>query len=328
MQSNILVTGGAGYIGSHVAKALASNGHLPIVYDNLSHGHREAVRWGPLIVAELEDRAALRAALADHKIAAVIHLAGHIEVGESVRDPAKYFRNNFSAALGLLEEMDAAGIKPVVFSSTAAVYGIPDSVPIPESHPLRPINPYGESKLMVERALDWIGRARGTRWTALRYFNAAGADPGGEIGENHEPESHLIPIACQAALGARPPLDIYGNDYPTPDGTAVRDYIHVSDLAQAHVLALGRLLANGDSGPMNLGTGTGHSVSAVIRAVEAVSKRKVPARMAPRRPGDPPSLVADPSSAKRLLSWAPQHTDLLDIVTSAWNWHVRLHGQS
>ncbi len=328
MKHSILVTGGAGYIGSHVAKALAAGGFVPVVYDNLGHGHREAVKWGPLIVADLEDRAALRAAIAEHRIGAVIHLAGYLQVGESVRDPAKYFRNNFSAALGLIEEMDAAKVPAIVFSSTAAVYGMPDTVPIVESQKLQPINPYGESKLMVERALDWIGRARGLRWMALRYFNAAGADPDGEIGEDHAEESHLIPLACHAALGRRPALDVYGNDYPTPDGTAVRDYIHVSDLATAHVRALEHLLEGGESGALNLGTGMGHSVAAVIRAVEVASGRKVPANMAPRRAGDPPSLVADPSAARRLLDWSPQYPDLAEIVETAWRWHVKRHGNA
>ena len=211
-------------------------------------------------------------------------------------------------------------------SSTAAVYGTPKTVPIPEDAPLAPINPYGESKLMVERALDWMGRARGLGWMALRYFNAAGADPDGEIGEDHAPESHLIPLACHAVLGRRPPLEIYGNDYPTPDGTAIRDYIHVGDLAAAHVRALEHLLMGGESRALNLGTGIGHSVAAVIRAVEAASGRKVPARMSPRRPGDSQALVADPSAAKRVLGWAPSRPGLDEIVGSAWRWHVKRHG--
>jgi UDP-arabinose 4-epimerase len=326
VKQSILVTGGAGYIGSHVAKALAAGGYLPVVYDNLGHGHREAVKWGPLIVADLEERAALRAAIGEHQIKAVIHLAGFISVGESVRDPAKYFHNNFAAALGLIEEMDAAKVPAVVFSSTAAVYGMPERVPIVEEQALKPINPYGESKLMVERVLDWMGQSRGLRWMALRYFNAAGADHDGETGEDHGPETHLIPLACHAALGHGTALDIYGNDYPTPDGTAIRDYIHVSDLAAAHVRALEHLLKGGESRALNLGTGSGHSVAAVILAVEAASGRKVPANMAPRRAGDPPALVADPSAARRLLGWQPQHTDLADIVTSAWRWHVKRHG--
>ncbi len=326
MSRHILVTGGAGYIGAHVCKALAAAGHVPVAYDNLGHGHREAVKWGPLIEADLADRAALARALARHSIAAVIHLAAFIEVGESVREPGKYFRNNFVHALGLFETMLDAGVKAIVVSSTASVYGVPERTPLTEDHPTRPINPYGESKLMVERALDWFGRAQGLNWLALRYFNAAGADPDGEIGEDHEPESHLIPIACQAALGRRAPFEIYGTDYPTPDGTAIRDYVHVADLAAAHLAALDDLLAGGASGAFNLGTGVGHSVASVIQAVEAAAGRSVPVRHAARRPGDSAVLVADPSAARRRLGWTPRIPGIEAIVASAWRWHVKRHG--
>jgi UDP-arabinose 4-epimerase len=263
LSRNVLVTGGAGYIGSHVAKALARAGYVPVTLDNLGNGHREAVRWGPLVQADLADLSALERTMKAHAIKAVIHLAGFIEVGESVREPARFYRNNFTNALALLEVMRAAAIDIFVFSSTAAVYGMPQRVPMTEDHPTNPVSPYGESKLMVEWALRALHRAHGQRWMALRYFNASGADRDGEIGENHEPESHLIPRACLAALGRLPPLQIFGNDYPTPDGTAVRDYIHVEDLAAAHVRALEHLLAGGECRALNLGTGTGHSVAAV-----------------------------------------------------------------
>jgi UDP-glucose-4-epimerase GalE len=317
------VTGGAGYIGSHVAKALARAGYVPVTFDNLGNGHREAVRWGPLVQADLADVSALERAIKAHAIEAVIHLAGFIEVGESVREPARFYRNNFANALAVLEAMRVAEVGVFVFSSTAAVYGVPQRVPMTEDHPTSPVNPYGESKLMVEWALRALHRAHGLRWMALRYFNASGADRDGEIGESHEPESHLIPRACLAALGRLPPLQIFGNDYPTPDGTAVRDYIHVEDLAAAHVRALEHLRAGGESLALNLGTGSGHSVAAVIRAVERVSGRKVPLEYAPRRAGDPPVLVADPSAAQRVLGWHAAIPDLDAIVASAWRWHAR-----
>lgn len=319
----MLVTGGAGYIGAHVAKALAHAGFRPVVLDNLGNGHREAVRWGPFVEAELADPAMLARVLKEHAIVAVIHLAGFIEVGESMRDPARFYRNNFVNALGLLDAMAKAAVEVIVFSSTAAVYGVPQRVPIAEDHPTAPVNPYGESKLMVEWALNALGRAHGLRWMALRYFNASGADRDGEIGERHEPESHLIPRACLAALGRVPPLQIFGNDYSTQDGTAIRDYIHVEDLAAAHVRALGHLLAGGESRALNLGTGKGHSVATVIRTVEEVAGRKVPSDYAPRRAGDPPVLVADPSAARALLGWEAKVRDLSAIVASAWRWHAR-----
>lgn len=326
LRGNILVTGGAGYIGSHVAKALAAAGFGAVTLDNLGSGRREAVRWGPLVEGDLSDAALLSRTMAEHSISAVIHLAGFIEVGESMRDPARFYRNNFTNALTLLEAMRSSAVNAIVFSSTAAVYGTPQQVPLTEDHPTRPVNPYGESKLMVEWALASLGRAHGLRWMALRYFNASGADRDGEIGEDHEPESHLIPRACLAALGRVPPLDIYGNDYPTPDGTAIRDYVHVEDLAAAHVRAVEHLLAGGESRALNLGVGRGHSVAEVIRAVEQAAGRKVPARFAPRRAGDPPLLVADPSAARAVLKWNAGITDLSAIVGSAWRWHARRGG--
>ncbi|HUK61285.1 MAG TPA: UDP-glucose 4-epimerase GalE [Stellaceae bacterium] len=323
MTTQILVTGGAGYIGSHAAKALARAGYEPVSYDNLGRGHRTAVRWGPLVEGDLADRALLVATLRRHKIAAVMHFAAFAYVGESVEQPALYFRNNVANSLSLLEAMDEAGVRHIVFSSTCATYGLPDQMPIAEDAPQRPVNPYGESKLMIERMLHWLGPARGLRHVALRYFNAAGADPAGEIGEDHDPETHLIPLVLMAALGRRAAIDIYGTDYPTPDGTAIRDYIHVQDLADAHVLALAHLLKGGDSVALNLGTGSGHSVRAVIEAAERVTGRAIARRETARRPGDPPILVADARKAKAVLGWTPQLSGLDDIIASAWAWHTR-----
>lgn len=318
----ILVTGGAGYIGSHTAKRLVEDGLDPVVLDDFRSGHRWAAQWGELVEGDVANRDLLNRVFAGKKPAAVIHFAGEIQVGESVRDPRKYFQANCVNTLALLDAMREAEVNTIVFSSSAAVYGAPEVVPIPEDHRLRPVSPYGESKLFVERVLDWYGRAYGLRWAALRYFNACGADPSGALGEAHHPETHLIPLAIAAALGTRPPLEIFGSDYPTPDGTAVRDYIHVSDLAQAHLLALRHLLDGGESCAMNLGTGQGHSVREVISAVNQVAgDKEVPVRDSPRRAGDPPSLVADPSLARRVLGWEPRHSTLEEIVASAWKWH-------
>ena len=323
MSQAVLVTGGAGYIGSHACKALAGAGFQPVVFDNLSRGHREAVRWGPLVEGDLADRQRLCAALIEHKVEAVMHFAAYAYVGESVTDPALYYRNNLGGTLSLLEAMREAGIGEIVFSSTCATYGIPDGVPIREDAPQRPVNPYGETKLAIERALHWYAAAYGLRSVSLRYFNAAGADPEGEIGEHHEPETHLVPLVLQAALGQRPHVEIYGTDYPTPDGTAIRDYVHVRDLAIAHLRALERLRGGGGSAAVNLGTGQGHSVREVIAAAELASGRKVPARAAPRRPGDPAALVADPSLAGEILGWHPQHSDLDTIIRTSLAWHTR-----
>ena len=323
MSQSILVTGGAGYIGSHACKVLAGAGYRPIVYDNLSRGHREAVRWGPLVEGSLADRTRLCAAFAEYRVAAVMHFAAYAYVGESVADPALYYRNNLAGTLSLLEVMRQAGVGEIVFSSTCAIYGTPASVPICESAPQRPVNPYGETKLAIERALHWYGEAYGLRSVALRYFNAAGADPEGEIGECHEPETHLVPSILQAALGQRPHIEIYGTDYPTPDGTAIRDYIHVHDLAIAHLRALERLRTGGASIAVNLGTGRGQSVREVIAAAEAISGRKVPAQAAPRRPGDPPALIADPRRAIEIFGWRAQHSDLETIIRTALAWHGR-----
>ena len=318
---NVLVTGGAGYIGSHTCKALAAAGYSPIALDSLVYGHRWAVRWGPLERVDLADRDAVERALRDHRVDAVIHFAAYAYVGESMTDPGKYFRNNVANTLNLLEAMRAASVRTIVFSSTCATYGVPDAVPIAEDHPQRPVNPYGESKLFIERALHWHGVADGLRWMALRYFNAAGADPDGEIGEDHDPETHLIPLAIETALGRRRELQVMGTDYPTPDGTAVRDYIHVTDLADAHVRALRHLAEDGTSGALNLGTGNGHSVREVVAMVERVSGRKVNTRNAPRRAGDPPALVAAPGRARELLGWEPRWSSLESIVRTAYRWH-------
>jgi UDP-arabinose 4-epimerase len=318
----ILITGGAGYVGSHTVKRLAEAGYEPVVLDNLRHGHRWAVRWGPLVEMDLGDRKGLRRVFEKYGIAAVIHLAAFAYVGESMREPAEYFRNNVVNTLNLLDAMRWGGVSRIVFSSTCATYGEPHEIPIPENHPQRPLNPYGESKLMVERLLEWYGRAYGLAWTVLRYFNAAGADPDGELGEVHDPETHLIPRAIAAAMGDLPALDVFGSDYDTPDGTAVRDYIHVTDLADAHLKALLRLNQGGCSTAFNLGTGCGHSVRAVISMVEQVGRRKVPANECPRRAGDPPMLVANPERACRELKWAPRLSSLQQIVETAWQWQL------
>jgi UDP-glucose-4-epimerase GalE len=323
MSNAILVTGGAGYIGSHACKALARAGYEPIAFDNLVYGHRDAVRWGPLVEGDLADRALVAATLRRFDVAAVMHFAAYAYVGESMIRPELYFRNNVVNSLDLIESMHDVGIRRIVFSSTCATYGIPATVPIRETMPQHPVNPYGESKLMIERALHWHGVAHGLGHVALRYFNAAGADPEGETGEHHEPETHLIPLVLDAALGRRTQVDIYGTDYATPDGTAIRDYIHVSDLAAAHVQALTYLERGGASTALNLATGQGHSVREVIAAAERITGRRIPRREVARRPGDPPCLVADATSAKRTLGWTPQLSDLDTIIATAWAWHRR-----
>jgi UDP-arabinose 4-epimerase len=322
MAQCILVTGGAGYVGSHACKALAGAGYTPIVYDNLSRGHREAVRWGPLIEGDLHDRGRLVETIRAHQVSAVMHFAAFAYVGESVSEPELYYRNNVVGTLSLLAAMHEGGVGEIVFSSTCATYGNPAEVPIRETTPQNPVNPYGETKLAIERALHWYG-GYGLRSVALRYFNAAGDDPDGEIGENHDPETHLIPLVVRAALGQAGPISIFGTDYPTPDGTAVRDYIHVADLADAHVRALGYLHNDGGSTALNLGTGRGHSVREVIAAVERIGGRKVPQREVARRPGDPPELVADPSLALAQLGWQPRHSDLDTIIGTGLAWETR-----
>ena len=320
---SILISGGAGYIGSHTAKSLSRSGFEPVVYDNLSTGHRWAVKWGPLVEADLSDEASLRRTLKEYKVKAVVHFAAYAYVGESVREPRRYFENNVANTLRLLHALLDAGVNDIVFSSSCAVYGVPQSLPISENHPKDPVNPYGDSKLFIERVLEWYGRAYGLHWAALRYFNAAGADDDGELGEVHDPEPHLVPRLIEAALGKLDSVEIFGTDYPTEDGTAVRDYVHVSDLAEAHVATLQHLLSGGESISANLGTGHGASVREVITAVERVSGTAIKTKLAPRRPGDPPILIADPSYAEKVLGWRPKLSSLDHIVDSAWNWHRR-----
>jgi UDP-glucose-4-epimerase GalE len=316
----VLVTGGAGYIGSHAAKALKRAGYRVIVYDNLVAGHRTAVKFGDLVEGDILDTDGLTEVLHRHQVFAVMHFAAFLDVGESVRDPSKYYRNNVAGAASVLSAMAAAAVKHFVFSSTCATYGEPIETPIAETHPQHPINSYGESKLAIERALPHFERAYGMSWVALRYFNAAGADPDGEIGEDHEPEIHVIPRAIEAATGGRR-LEVFGDDYPTPDGTCLRDYVHVSDLADAHLCALETIVETGKSGAYNLGTGRPHSVREVIDAVERVTGRAVSWALGPRRPGDPAVLYAAPHKAQAELHWTPRHADLEAIVRTAWNWH-------
>jgi UDP-glucose-4-epimerase GalE len=292
--TRVLVTGAAGYIGSHACKSLAHAGFEPVGLDNLSRGGRRDNPWGPLVVADIADRPRLDETLARYRPAAVLHFAAYAYVGESVTAPALYYRNNVAGSLTLLEALVAARIHAFVFSSTCATYGVPLAVPIAEDHPQAPINPYGASKLMIERMLADFEVAHGLQHVALRYFNAAGADPDGELGECHDPETHAIPLAVQAALGSGATFEIYGTDYPTPDGTAIRDYIHVTDLVEAHVKALRYLLEGGASVALNLGTGRGHSVREVLAAIARATGREIPTRLAPRRAGDPPELVANP----------------------------------
>jgi UDP-glucose-4-epimerase GalE len=321
----ILVTGGAGYIGSHAVRLFVERGHDVWIYDNLSTGHRAAVPGDRLLIGDLSEEARLDHALLAHRVEAVVHFAACALVGESVEKPALYYQNNLVNTLRLLDAMHRHKIGRIVFSSTCATYGVPQQVPITEDEPQKPINPYGNSKLAVERALADYSAAYGWGFAALRYFNAAGAHPDGTIGEDHDPETHLIPLVLQAILGVRPAITIFGTDYPTPDGTCIRDYIHVDDLAEAHLLAL-EALGPGKQLRCNLGTGRGYSVREVIRAAEEVTGKSVPVREGPRRPGDPPSLVAAAEKAQRELGWRPGYTDLRSIVETAWNWH-RAHSR-
>ncbi|HEX5269588.1 MAG TPA: UDP-glucose 4-epimerase GalE [Gemmataceae bacterium] len=324
----ILVTGGAGYIGSHAVRLFLSRGHDVWVYDSLVYGHRGAVPAERLIVADLAEEQRLDQALVLHRIEAVVHFAAFAFVGESVRDPAKYYRNNLVNTLTLMECMRRNGVKRMVFSSTCATYGVPQRVPITEDEKQAPINPYGQAKLGVERALADYAAAYGWGYAALRYFNAAGASPGGAIGEDHDPETHLIPLVLDVALGKRPHVEVFGTDYPTPDGTCIRDYIHVDDLAEAHLLALERL-QDGLGLCLNLGVGRGYSVREVIRTAEAVTGKSIAVKEGPRRPGDPPALVAAADRAREVLGWTPRYAELRPIVETAWNWqrtHPRGYG--
>jgi UDP-glucose-4-epimerase GalE len=314
----ILVTGGAGYIGSHTVRLLLEQGHEVTVVDNLSKGHRHNVPAGILYKLDIGDTAALAELMRQVRCQAVIHFAAFIAVGESMREPERYFSNNTGGSLSLLTAMVATGLKHIVFSSTAAVYGDPPSSPILETFPIQPVSPYGESKVMVETLLRWFDRIHGLTSVCLRYFNACGADPEGRLGEEHEPETHLIPLLLRAVITGRP-VTVFGNDYDTPDGTCIRDYIHVNDLAQAHILALDYLLAGGASDRFNVGTGAGHTVMAMIRAVEEVTGKRVPYVLGPRREGDPPSLVAGSAKLRGTLGWEPRYSELKIIVEHAWN---------
>ncbi len=317
----ILLTGGAGYIGSHIGLSLLRQGHQIVTVDNLSKGHREAVQGGGFYQVDLADHDRLADVFQQEKVDGVIHLAAASLVGESVQKPGKYFRNNLANGLTLLETMLDSGVKFIVFSSTAAVYGEPEGVPIAEDHAKQPTNPYGVSKLYFEGIMDWFEKAHGLKYVSLRYFNAAGADPTGVIGEDHAPESHLIPIIMQVPLGKRSTIEIFGSDYPTPDGTCIRDYIHVTDLAQAHILALKHLLAEGESKIYNLGNQTGFSNLEVLRTIEDVVGKAIPYQFGPRRGGDPARLVAASTRIKQELGWQPEFPELRQIVESAWNWH-------
>jgi UDP-glucose 4-epimerase len=318
---NILVTGGAGYIGSHTVLELVGRGHRVVVLDNLSKGHRAALQGVELVHGDTGNSALVRDLFKKHEVEAVVHFAASSLVGESVRRPAAYYHNNMVKGLVLLDAMAESGVQCLVFSSTAAVYGEPVEVPIPEGHPTVPTNPYGATKLALEGAMRWYGEAYGLRSVSLRYFNAAGADPSGEIGEDHNPETHLIPLVLKAAAGLLPHLEIFGADYPTPDGTCIRDYIHVSDLAAAHVLALDALAAGAPSAVYNLGNGNGYSVLEVIQAAEEVVGRPINVRYGPRRPGDPASLVAGSARIMDKLGWQPRFADLKMIIETAWRWH-------
>ncbi len=322
----ILITGGAGYIGSHAVKELLRRGYETVTLDNLSTGHRESVR-GEFIEADLRNVDAVQAALSDHSIDAVMHFAASCYVGESVENPIKYYENNVVCGLNLLAAMAEQGVRRIVFSSTCAVYGNPVELPITEDHPQLPINPYGQTKSLFEDILASYDRLHGVRSISLRYFNAAGCDPDGEIGEKHDPETHLIPLALDAALGIGPELRIFGSDYDTPDGTCVRDYIHVCDLADAHILALEHLLDGGPGDAFNLGTGVGYSVKQVIEAVERVTGLSAPRADAPRRPGDPPELVAGAEKIRRELGWSPKRSSIDEILSTAWKWQKKLRGR-
>lgn len=324
----ILVTGGAGYIGSHSVLTLQNAGYEVIVLDNLVYGHQDLVKnvlKVKLIVGDTCDRALLKQIFADYKIDAVMHFAAYAYVGESVTKPAKYYQNNVVGTFTLLEAMVEAGVRNFVFSSTCATYGVPDSVPIKEEQPQNPINPYGATKLMVERILQDFSHAYDFPSVCLRYFNAAGADPEGRLGEDHNPETHLIPLVLQTALGHRESISIFGTDYDTPDGTCIRDYIHILDIAQAHILALEYLLKGGKTDVFNLGNANGFSVNQVIETARKVTGKEINAKVSDRRPGDPPVLVGSGAKAQKILGWQPQYSNLEDIITHAWQWHQKRH---
>jgi UDP-glucose 4-epimerase len=319
----ILVTGGAGYIGSHMVRMLDELGHAVVTFDDLSSGFRDAVLGGEFVQGSLHDKAALSVLFSAHQFDAVVHFAGSIAVGESVRDPAKYYQNNLTGTLNLFDAMREHGVNKLVFSSTAAIFGVPLYVPIDEAHPQVPINPYGMTKWVTERILSDYDAAYEFRSVALRYFNAAGAAPDAALGERHDPETHLIPLALRAAMGVLPELTVFGTDYDTPDGTCIRDYIHIVDLCDAHVLALQHLMSGGESRAYNLGNGQGYSVNEVIQVAERVSGKPVPVQFGPRRAGDPPRLVADASKIRQDWGWTPLFGGLEQIIEHAWQWEVR-----
>ncbi len=319
----MLIVGGAGYIGSHANKFFTGRGYKTVVFDNLSTGHRRLARWGEFFKGDLANPADLARCFKKHKISAVMHFSAFAYVGESVTHPAKYYRNNVANTLNLLDAMRAAGVNKFIFSSTCATYGEPRQLPMTEALPFNPVNPYGRTKRMVEEILADYSVAYGLKYVALRYFNAAGASPAAEIGELHFPETHLIPLALDAAAGLRKDIKVFGGDYPTPDGTCLRDYIHVDDLASAHHLALRHLEKGGASGGFNLGNGKGFSVLQVIRTAEKVTGAKIPVVMSPRRPGDPPALVGSAARARRVLGWKPRRCKLETIIADAWRWHKK-----
>lgn len=318
----VLVAGGAGYIGAQTCKALAQAGFLPVTLDDLSTGYEAAVKWGPLVKANMGDAQIVKRTVAEHGIRSAIHFAAFSLVGESTRDPAKYFRNNVGAGVAFTQALVETGVEALVFSSTAAAYGLPQQTPVSENHPLNPINPYGASKVAFEQALHWMSQAHRLRYTVLRYFNAAGADTDGDIGESHVPETHLIPLICQATLGKASPLTVFGTDYDTRDGTAMRDYVHVCDLADAHVLALKRLLAGGENRIYNLGSGHGVTVKEMLAVAQDVMQKPVPHSYGPRRAGDPPILVADISRVTRELQWTARQSDLETLIRTAADWQA------
>jgi len=321
----ILITGGAGYIGSHVNKELYKKGYETVVLDNLIYGHREFVKWGEFILGDLEDIEQIRLVFKRYPIKAVMHFAAFAYVGESVKEPQKYYLNNVKNTLNLLQVMLENDVEYFIFSSTCATYGIPQKIPISEEHSQNPINPYGRSKLMIEKILEDYSRAYGLKYVSLRYFNAAGADPDCEIGEWHEPETHLIPLVLDVAIGRSEGVRIFGTDYPTPDGTCIRDFIHVTDLAEAHILALEYLFDKGESDVFNLGNGNGFSVREVIQKAEEVTGRKIKTVEWGRRAGDPPVLVGSAEKAKKILKWQPKYCKLSVIIETAWEWHKRLY---
>ena len=322
--NKILVTGGAGYIGSHCCKALALAGYEPVTYDNLERGHRRAVKWGPLEEGDIHDQDRLGDVINKYSPEAVMHFAAYTYVGESVEHPEMYYKNNVEGTFALLEVMKDTKIDKMVFSSSCAIYGEPEFLPITEEHPKKPVNPYGQSKLRVELLLKQFAHDAGIRSIALRYFNAAGADPENEIGEDHNPETHLIPLVIQAAIGIRPDITVYGNDYDTPDGTCIRDYIHVTDLAEAHVLALDSLEQESLSTAYNLGNGRGFSVNEIISKVKEITGREIPVVIGDRRPGDPPVLIGSNEFIKKELDWQPKYQELDQIIKTAWDWHNKL----